>query len=266
MRMELERQRKLEEDMNNMKLNQFKEEQRTRIEREMKEQMDREALERYRAEEQRVQNEQRDRENQLIGKVTELREISRALLNQHGQLMRQKEDLENESKNIPTFEYDAQAMMSYLRGLQEQAERLRQENTRLKLELGPEETKFLKLRVMVKEGRAMRAMDILGKCDPYVKLTLESQEYKTHTKRRTQHPQWNQEFELFVNEHRPGVLEISCWHDSIGKDECMGHALFSLEGFSVGSTTSRWFNLTPRTSGGKAGGEINVTLTLYPSN
>lgn len=55
-----------------------------------------------------------------------------------------------------------------------------------------------KIVVTVKEAKSLPAMDVGGKSDPYIKLKLENQEFKTKIKKKTLNPKWEQKFELYV--------------------------------------------------------------------
>lgn len=47
------------------------------------------------------------------------------------------------------------------------------------------------------EARNLPVMDIGGKSDPYCRLKVGEQEYKTRKKKRDLNPHWDQQFELF---------------------------------------------------------------------
>ena len=53
---------------------------------------------------------------------------------------------------------------------------------------------------------------------------------------------------------------------SIARDESLGVVMYPLRNMHIGSTISQWFPLGPRNSGDKVSGEVNLTLTLQPSN
>ncbi|PRP79572.1 hypothetical protein PROFUN_12833 [Planoprotostelium fungivorum] len=257
-RMRLEKERK-----NKLEYERFLEGERQRIENEMRERMQKEYNEMMRREEEDRLRRQQKKEEELINRLNQLKQVSQDIMNEHNALMQQREQLERDSQLPSQYNYNKDDMLSHLRNLQEQAAKLREENLRLRSEMQPDEKKFLKLHVNIKEGRALLGMDLLGKSDPYIKLVLESQEYKSHTQRRTCHPQFHQDFELFVNPASYGILDISCWHASIGKDSFMGHITFPINKLSIGSSISQWLPLTPKTTE-KVTGELFLTISLHP--
>ena len=88
--------------------------------------------------------------------------------------------------------------------IKEENERIKEEINRLKQEIQKlnEEVKMTKavligqLNVTVKEARNVPGLDLTGKSDPYLKLKLEEQEFKTKVKKRNLNPKWDQSFDL----------------------------------------------------------------------
>jgi Ca2+-dependent lipid-binding protein len=50
--------------------------------------------------------------------------------------------------------------------------------------------------IVAKEARNLPAVNLGGKSDPYLRFSLENQQFKTKVKKRNLNPKWEQEFEL----------------------------------------------------------------------
>lgn len=67
------------------------------------------------------------------------------------------------------------------------------------------------LNVNVVRAYNLRKMDILGKSDPYVKLSLSGEglpSKKTSIKMRNLNPEWNEQFKLIVKDPETQVLQL----------------------------------------------------------
>ncbi|KAF0909551.1 hypothetical protein E2562_037185 [Oryza meyeriana var. granulata] len=125
----------------------------------------------------------------------------------------------------------------------------------------------MRLNVHVIEARNLRAMDSNGFSDPYVKLQLGKQRFKTKVVKKNLNPTWDQEFSFSVGDVRD-VLKLYVYdEDMIGIDDFLGQVKVPLEdvlaadNYSLGT---RWFQLLPKGKADKAidCGEISVAMSL----
>jgi Ca2+-dependent lipid-binding protein len=107
----------------------------------------------------------------------------------------------------------------------------------------------MRLNVRVIEARNLRAMDSNGFSDPYVKLQLGKQRFKTKVVKKNLNPAWDQEFSFSVGDVRD-VLKLYVYdEDMIGIDDFLGQVKVPLEdvlaadNYSLGA---RWFQLLPK--------------------
>lgn len=65
----------------------------------------------------------------------------------------------------------------------------------------------------VVRAKNLLKMDAMGKADPYVKLLLVNtlMSKKTHTKKNTLNPEWNETFKLLVQDPKSQSLEIQVY-------------------------------------------------------
>lgn len=125
----------------------------------------------------------------------------------------------------------------------------------------------MRLDVRVIKARNLRAMDSNGFSDPYVKLQLGKQRFKTKVVKMNLNPAWDQEFSFVVGDGRD-VLKFYVYdEDMLGIDDFLGQVKVSLEdvlaaeNFSLGT---RWYQLLPKSKSDKAVdcGEICVAMSL----
>jgi len=111
-----------------------------------------------------------------------------------------------------------------IKKLLEELERLRRENKKLQEDLSTTKSKLIgTLKVEVIEAKGLPIMDTIGRSsDPYCRLKVGDQEYKTHRKKRDLNPRWDQQFEFYVTDKR-SVLEIAVWDwDRFVSDDFIG--------------------------------------------
>eukprot|EP01119_Soliformovum_irregulare_P013041 TRINITY_DN3438_c0_g1_i1.p1 TRINITY_DN3438_c0_g1~~TRINITY_DN3438_c0_g1_i1.p1 ORF type:complete len:195 (+),score=65.14 TRINITY_DN3438_c0_g1_i1:80-586(+) len=119
-----------------------------------------------------------------------------------------------------------------------------------------------KLKVTIKEARYLSAMDVSGKSDPYCKIKLESQEYKTKTIKKSLNPKWDQDYEFFVTERRAELeIHVFDW-DRFSKDEFMGRMSLKIGNMKDGETAEHWYKLEALHPGEKVSGEILLNWTF----
>jgi Ca2+-dependent lipid-binding protein len=69
------------------------------------------------------------------------------------------------------------------------------------------------LHVKVLNGRNLRRADFMGKSDPYVRISLGegTLSKKTQVKKNTLNPDWNESFDLVVQDQNSQVLEFHAY-------------------------------------------------------
>ena len=100
------------------------------------------------------------------------------------------------------------------------------------------------LQVLVTGGRGMPKMDSgpFGKCDPYLKLACDGQEFQTKVVKRTFTPTWNESFNFVIQSSLMAELRIECYdYDMIGEHDFVGAV--SLPVREVAARRSEWFKL-----------------------
>ncbi|KAJ1268986.1 hypothetical protein BS78_07G175300 [Paspalum vaginatum] len=125
----------------------------------------------------------------------------------------------------------------------------------------------MRLTVRVIEARNLRAMDSNGFSDPYVKLQLGKQRFKTKVIKMNLNPTWDQEFSFLVGDVRD-VLKFDVYDEDILRmDDFLGQVRVPLEDVLAADDLSlgtRWYQLLPKGKTDKAVdcGEICVSIYL----
>jgi Ca2+-dependent lipid-binding protein len=71
-------------------------------------------------------------------------------------------------------------------------------------------------------GNDLEAMDISGTSDPYVKIKSGSSSHKTRIIYKNLNPEWDEEFEMTIEDMRT-PLHVSVWdNDLLGADDLIG--------------------------------------------
>eukprot|EP01125_Pyxidicula_operculata_P010744 TRINITY_DN3536_c0_g1_i1.p1 TRINITY_DN3536_c0_g1~~TRINITY_DN3536_c0_g1_i1.p1 ORF type:complete len:491 (+),score=116.80 TRINITY_DN3536_c0_g1_i1:391-1863(+) len=110
----------------------------------------------------------------------------------------------------------------------------------------------LKLRVI--QGRGLLACDSNGKSDPYAVCWIDTEKKKTHTKKKTLEPKWDETFVFPVNSPNDTVkIEVYDW-DMVGKDDAMGGCQLPLYGLTQSVEKVFWVPLSTQ-------GEIEIGIT-----
>ncbi|XP_010212178.1 PREDICTED: multiple C2 and transmembrane domain-containing protein 1, partial [Tinamus guttatus] len=87
------------------------------------------------------------------------------------------------------------------------------------------------------EGRRLKAMDVNGLSDPYVKFRLGHQKYKSKIMPKTLNPQWREQFDFHLYEERGGIIDITVWDKDAGKrDDFIGRCQVDLSNLSKEQT------------------------------
>ncbi|KAF6153823.1 hypothetical protein GIB67_001056 [Kingdonia uniflora] len=125
----------------------------------------------------------------------------------------------------------------------------------------------MKLLVRVVEARNLRAMDLNGLSDPYVRLQLGKQRMKTKVVKKNLNPWWGEEFSLRVGdlseELMVTVMDEDKYfnHDFVGQVKVSVSEVLDAENKSLGTA---WYTLQPKNkkSKNRECGEVLLTITL----
>jgi len=118
------------------------------------------------------------------------------------------------------------------------------------------------VKVRIIAGRDLLACDSNGKSDPYCLIWIEGlggtlvdkKPKKTHTKKKTLSPQWDETFVFPVNNPRDEKIYIQVWDWDIGSDDEMGGVRIPLTGLVQGVEKVEWYPLSSQ-------GSLQVGLT-----
>ncbi|CAD6264519.1 unnamed protein product [Miscanthus lutarioriparius] len=128
----------------------------------------------------------------------------------------------------------------------------------------------MRLTIRVIEARNLRAMDSNGFSDPYVKLHLGKQRFKTKVIKMNLNPTWDQEFSFLVGDVKD-VLKLDVYdEDILQMDDFLGQIRVPLEDVLAADDLSlgtRWYQLLPKGKTNKMVdcGEICVSISLESS-
>ncbi|OVA19744.1 C2 calcium-dependent membrane targeting [Macleaya cordata] len=129
----------------------------------------------------------------------------------------------------------------------------------------------MKLLVGVIEARNLRAMDLNGFSDPYVKLQLGRQKFRTKVVKKNLNPSWGEDFSFRVEDLKEelliSVLDEDTFfnHDFVGQLKLPISEVFDAENKSLGTA---WYTLQPKNkkSKHKDCGEILLSISLSQNN
>ncbi|CAO2169498.1 unnamed protein product [Urochloa humidicola] len=124
----------------------------------------------------------------------------------------------------------------------------------------------MRLTVRVLEARNLRAMDSNGFSDPYVKLQLGKQRFKTKVIKMNLNPTWDQEFSFLVGDVRD-VLKLDVYdEDILQMDDFLGQLRVPLEDVLAADDLSlgtQWYQLLPKGKTNKAVDCGEICLSIY---
>lgn len=129
----------------------------------------------------------------------------------------------------------------------------------------------MKLLVRVIEGRNIPAMDPNGLCDPYVKLQLGKQRFRTKVVKKCLNPSWCEEFTFKVEDLKEELLVSVLDEDKYLLDDFVGQIkvpvsrVFDSDDKSLGTA---WYSLQPKTkkSKNKECGDILLSICFSQGN
>ncbi|KAJ4977038.1 hypothetical protein NE237_002144 [Protea cynaroides] len=129
----------------------------------------------------------------------------------------------------------------------------------------------MKLSVRAIEARNLRPMDLNGSSDPYVRLQVGKQKFKTKVVKKNLNPFWGEEFSFRVEELNGELVVSVLDEDKYFNDDFVGQLkvpiakVFDAENQSLGTA---WYSLQPKNkkSKHKDCGEILLSISLSQSN
>ncbi|XP_010453150.1 PREDICTED: synaptotagmin-4-like isoform X2 [Camelina sativa] len=107
------------------------------------------------------------------------------------------------------------------------------------------------LSVTVVAAEDLPAVDLMGKADPFVVITLKKSEAKSKTRvvPDSLNPVWNQTFDFVVEDALHDLLMLEVWdHDKFGKDK-IGRVIMTLTRVMLEGEYQEWFELDGAKSG-----------------
>ncbi|KDP35532.1 hypothetical protein JCGZ_08970 [Jatropha curcas] len=129
----------------------------------------------------------------------------------------------------------------------------------------------MKLLVRVIEARNLPAMDLNGFSDPYVKVQLGKQRFKTKVVKKNLNPSWGEEFSFRVEDLNEELVIAVLDEDKYFNDDFVGQIklpvslIFDADNKSLGTT---WYTLQPKNkkSKNKDCGEILLGICFSQNN
>lgn len=105
-----------------------------------------------------------------------------------------------------------------------------------------------------------------GKCDPYVKLTIttdQDQFMETKYKKNDLNPKWNEAFLFWVTNPTADTLVCNVWDKDVKYDDQIGSVHIPLATLQVGVPSLQWYTINPYKNG-KNCGQLRVLVLLAP--
>lgn len=129
----------------------------------------------------------------------------------------------------------------------------------------------MKLVVQVMGARDLPAMDLNGLSDPYVKVKLGKQKFKTKVVKKTLNPYWGEEFCFRVEDLNEELLISVLDEDKYFNDDFVGHVKFPVsQVFDAHNKCldTAWYPLQPKSKKPKHKdcGEILLTISFSTNN
>ncbi|XP_056316518.1 extended synaptotagmin-1 isoform X2 [Danio aesculapii] len=106
------------------------------------------------------------------------------------------------------------------------------------------------LRIHLVEGQNLVAKDNLmggmvkGKSDPYVKIQIGGETFKSHVIKENLNPTWNEMYELVLTSSSTSEVLVEVFDKDMDKDDFLGRVKISLQEIIQSQITDRWFSLS----------------------
>ncbi|XP_037081873.1 multiple C2 and transmembrane domain-containing protein-like isoform X2 [Pollicipes pollicipes] len=111
--------------------------------------------------------------------------------------------------------------------------------------------------IVLVEAKDLMAMDSEGTSDPYVKLRLGAEKYKSKVVDRTLTPRWLEQFDMHLYDSGSQILEIEVFdHDARSKDDFMGKTTVDVSKLEREKTHRLWTELED------GAGSVFILLTI----
>merc|ERR1711913_243537 len=117
------------------------------------------------------------------------------------------------------------------------------------------------IHLIVKKAKDLEKKGMFGKADPYTKITLGKQSFKSPTIDNNQNPEWNYNVTLELLKDSPEDLTLEVFdEDIVGKDDKMGSTKISLHQIVESKTlVNQWVKLKECKSG-----EVLISAEYLP--
>lgn len=105
----------------------------------------------------------------------------------------------------------------------------------------------MRLHLKIIEADNIPAMDLNGKADPYLIVSLDESidSDKTNVDSKTLSPKWNKEMHLRIQSLSENVCFVLKDHDKCSKDDPIGHLKRIVKDFLLGIVKEEWMTLIP---------------------
>ncbi|XP_050969517.1 extended synaptotagmin-1 isoform X2 [Labeo rohita] len=106
------------------------------------------------------------------------------------------------------------------------------------------------LRVHLVEGQNLVAKDnmmggmVKGKSDPYVKIQIGGETFKSHVIKENLNPTWNEMYELVLTSKSTADVLVEVFDKDVDKDDFLGRVKISLQEIIQSHLTDKWFSLS----------------------
>ena len=122
----------------------------------------------------------------------------------------------------------------------------------------------LALYVHAVEAKDVPKMDVIGKCDPFMVLRMDSkpsETWKTKDIKQTYEPHWDQVFKIPIN-NTLDTLQIQLFDkDNFTDDDLISTKNFQISQFQLGKVVDAWYDFIPH-KGVKKGGKVHLIFHL----
>jgi hypothetical protein len=113
-----------------------------------------------------------------------------------------------------------------------------------------------RLDVRIVAARNLPDTQLIGKPDPYVKVSLENQKHKTSVCEDQTNPKWDELFKFIIADENSSQLKLELWNSNVLSDDFLGQYVLSLSGLRRGVVRDEWLLLQQC----KTNAEIHVKI------